>query len=373
MADLAIFASPQEPAERAIEDITGLDLCGLLQRQMQRRGLWIDGDPYREILMARKTLGERLSREIQIPLAELPDAGARSIRTQLRLRSSWSRRLAFGYELSFGFHGFLAGKEPSQSDSAVMGAIFNLGIALFDHVCDNLSEGPRDLACFFDENMLLRLSTTPGAHIDLATDAQRIPDAEIRLLLLTVSAFFMRLENLSRVTRDAEKWQTLNRLLLHAYRAQISCSRTPLGGSSLKYAQRAIMEKSILPFAVILQLIRVCSKEKIEPARERSADRLARQVATVFWLIDDLVDFRDDFRNGHANALLSVMPPCATAQRAGLPVSKRIAMPVIDRICMNLSAAVRTCSSAKVRSTSGHGFDAAILAYARKWVDRAPI
>jgi hypothetical protein len=154
---------------------------------------------------------------------------------------------------------------------------------------------------------------------------------------------------------------------LSAYRAQIACARVCSVDQDPDTALLAVKEKSVLPFSVLLQLVRVCDPD-VQAARDASADCVARHVATAFWLIDDLVDLKNDFRNGHANAVLLRRAYCPRTP-IGLVARSKVVESVADQICTSLTVAQKDFQQAGVRSTSGQGFDEALLSYVRKWVE----
>jgi hypothetical protein len=376
LASLTISATAKGPAALALRDESELQAGGRVTQRLQERGLWLAADRYLEILVARQVLGERLCREIPLPFPTVAAAGASLNTAERRFRTRLPRRLSFGYEMSFGFHSFLTGREPLSQKAAILGAIFNLGIILFDHVCDNLTEGVRNPADFFDEKLLGRLDSSPHAHAELAKTAQCVVDPEVRSFLQTVSVFFARLECSARVPRDSEVRRTLNRLLVRAYRAQIRCSDVRRGGGQKSAFLLSAKEKSTLPFSVILQLIRVCD-ENARGVRDRSANRLVRQIARVFWLIDDLADLERDFRRGHANVILlragasRMSSSEATGGKTGPLALEDFIEEAIDQVCVDLAAAASSLRDANVKSSSGHAFDEVLLAYVRKWVERS--
>ena len=155
---------------------------------------------------------------------------------------------------------------------------------------------------------------------------------------------------------------------MRAYRAQIACARICSVDQAPDTALLAVKEKSVLPFSVLLQLVRVCDPD-VQVARDASADCLVGHVATTFWLIDDLVDLKSDFRNGHANAVLLQRAHCPVTP-IGLVARSKVVESVADQVCTSLTVAQKAFQQAGVRSTSGHGFDEALLSYVRKWVER---
>ena len=367
MLDLAISASFKQPASAVTRDKSRRYANRILAQHLERNELWIADDRYHQILAARQTLRSRLSQEIQLPLVSVEDWAATSFGSERRFHSNISRCLAFGYEISFGLRGLLTGNDASHAESAVLGAIFNLGIARFDRVFDHLPGGASSMARLFNEDLLRRLYAGTDGQTDLAALTGNTSNSEVRFLLGIISLFFFRLEKFSRVSRDSAPRQMLNELLLRAYRAQIACARVDSGHSNRNAALLAVEEKSCLPFSVLLQLIRVCDSN-VRAEQDEFADRVTHHVATAFWLIDDLVDLKDDFRNGHANAIL-LHGADSPVTSVDLLSRGKIVESVADRICASLNSARQAFQQAGVRSTSGHGFDEVLLCYARKWIE----
>jgi hypothetical protein len=368
VSDPTISPSSNRTASSAARDKLGLKINRFLALRLQQHGLWIADHRYHQVLTARKTLGNRLQEQIQLPFVSPEILATTSFGSERRFRSNCNRCLAFGFEMSFGFRGFLTGNYTFDPESALLGAIFNLGIARFDRVFDHLPGGATNLASLFDENLLRRLCAGESSQAHLAVSTANASGVEIRFLLGIISLFFARLEQFSRLGPHSGPRQTLNDLLLRAYRAQIACARICSVDQAPDTALLAVKEKSVLPFSVLLQLVRVCDPD-VQVARDASADCLAGHVATAFWLIDDLVDLKSDFRNGHANAVLLQRAHCPVTP-IGLVARSKVVESVADQICTSLTVAQKAFQQAGVRSTSGHGFDEALLSYVRKWVER---
>jgi hypothetical protein len=366
--DPAISSSSKRPASRAARGELSPKINRFLALRLQQHGLWIADHRYHQVLAARKTLGSRLSEKLDLPFVSPENSATTSFGSERRFRSNCNRCLAFGFEMSFGFCGFLTGNSTFDPESALLGAIFNLGIARFDRVFDHLPGGGTNLASFFDEKLLRRLCAGEVSEAHLAASSANASGVEVRFLLGIISLFFARLEQFCRLGLDSGPRQTLNDLLLRAYRAQIACTRVCSVDQAPEDALLAVKDKSVLPFSVLLQLVRVCDLD-VQVARDASADCLARHVATAFWLIDDLVDLKSDLRNGHANAVLLQRARCPVTP-IGLVARSKVVESVADQICDSLTAAQRAFQQAGVRSTSGHGFDEALLSYVRKWVER---
>lgn len=368
MSDPTISLSSNRPASRAARGKLSPKINRFLALRLQQHGLWIADHRYHQVLAARKTLGDRLSGQIQLPFVSPESLATTSFGSERRFRSNCNRCLAFGFEISFGFRGFLTDSHTFDPESALLGAIFNLGIARFDRVFDHLPGGATNLASLFDENLLRRLCAGEVSQAHLAASAANASGVEVRFLLGIISLFFARLEQFSHLGLHSGPRQTLNDLLLRAYRAQIACARVCSVDQAPDDALLAAKEKSVLPFSVLLQLVRVCDPD-VQVARDASADCVARHVATAFWLIDDLVDLKSDFRNGHANAVVLQRARCPKTP-IGLVARSKVVESVADQICVSLTAAQKAFQQAEVRSTSGHGFDEALLSYVRKWVER---
>jgi hypothetical protein len=348
-----------------------------LSRRMERLGLWIETGVYRNISAAQRVRGDALRDETCMP-REMQSGvdGAEAVFgvSPQQFNSGLPRALVFGYDMSSGFYSFLTGSESPSANAAILGSIFNLGISLFDHTCDNCAGGLGELSHVFDEDMLLRLTLEPRAHLDLAEVAETVVSPEVRMLLQTISGFFLRLESFSQVSRGSDAWKKLNELMIRAYRAQIRCTQARGSNTDTKELLSFCKAKSTLPFRIILQINRVC-ENRAHGARENSVEQLVRQVAMSFWLIDDLMDLARDFRKRDANVILlraaadSPPPGGKIVSHGERFPDERYIDSAIEEACANLLAVQTTLFHARIHPSSANPFSDVILTYARRWVE----
>ena len=301
-------------AELMSEELT-LKVRRSLVLHLQDTGLWIPRARQRFTMTERRMRGEAVQREVLAAALGAPDhAYLRSEASfgagNHRLRRDLPRILAFGYDVGACFHAFLGGDPAGGPAAASTCALFNAGIVLFDRVCDDVAGGVAELSRAFDGATMERLADDPRGAPALLAAARAHPSPEIRILLKVVSAFYTRARDAAArplAAGDTGAFRRLNELLLQAYGAQIRAAGAPPASGGLEAVEAvgavetAARAKSILPFEVMLQVAALGDAAPDPPAAARA---LARDVGTVFWLADDLVDLCKDLRTHSANALL---------------------------------------------------------------------
>src|SRR5262249_20599608 len=107
-----------------------------------------------------------------------------------RFRTRLPYVLAFGYQLGSTLHALVGDDPPAAQRSGERCAIFNLGISVFDLVCDTAPSLRRKLGDVFDENVLRNLMADAGSAQELDRVADGVDCAELSFLLCLIAAFF---------------------------------------------------------------------------------------------------------------------------------------------------------------------------------------
>jgi hypothetical protein len=269
---------------------------------MKSAGLWLPGADLVEFVRRQQILGRELERELVVPALRPTD---HAYLTRL-LPGQWFGRpriripliAAFGYECGLALHSYVCASEDGRESVARTSAVFNLGIALFDRVCDGA--GFAALGGIFNEVMLGRLLCDTGAGTDLNGAAATSENRELRALVAVVIAFFARVRLLAG---GADGTKRLKKLLIEAYRAEletVSFRHSEIEAGDL---QTAACKKSVLPFEIMLATARLCVDDA-DGVYVANAERLVQEMGAVFSLVDDLSDLSKDYRSGDANTIL---------------------------------------------------------------------
>lgn len=217
------------------------------------------------------------------------------------LRRRLPQVLSFGAGLGRGF-ALLAGADDRAARYASgTGALFNLGVSVFDLLHDSSPDLVAVLPGRLDGPALARLTTDPAAAAALRRSAQQPIDdlgatlpAEIRILLVVVADFYARLHV---AAGGAGLSPSLIGALQEAYQAEMS-SLEGTGG------ERVARSSSVAPFTVLAEVALAAAKADDRVRADRLGE-LAAAIGEVFWLVDDLVDSVSDAQTGSLNALLT--------------------------------------------------------------------
>lgn len=277
-----------------------------LAEEMQSAGLWLPPKRLAQFLQSQKKLGRMLEERLVMPALNPADhrhlaqpVGGSFLMRRPRLRIPLI--VAFGYEMGLALHSFEYADESDREGVARMCALFNLGVSLFDRVCDRPSDGDRSgyyaLAGVFDEQVLRRLLTEDGASTYLEEASANTSDRKLRALLALILAFFSRVRRFASGRRAAAAaWPKLAELLIQAYRAEM----VTVSGEGRDGLLEAAQRKSVLPFQIMLAIAHLSG----DVGRPSAAQTLACHAGTFFALVDDLSDLAEDYRTGQANTLL---------------------------------------------------------------------
>lgn len=198
-----------------------------------------------------------------------------------------ARWFGHGWQQAAGFAAY-AGVRPSRADAvARLGALFNLGIVLLDHLLD----------------------TRPGQHDALATalgpvlagdPAARTADGRDRdpgvgLVALLARAVIGGAQRLQGRPEDLDRLAQLLVTMHRAERSTVELRRTP--DPAPPEVWEALHAKSALPSSALALLALLGHPDADDAARE-VVTTAAGLVGEAFWIVDDLADVRADWDAG---------------------------------------------------------------------------
>ena len=282
-----------------------------------------------------------------------------------RLRNRLPVVAGFGHELGNGLHGWLRCPFGTRALAAELCATFNLGVVLFDRICDTLPGGAARLERLFDATTLEHLFADPAhAAGRFALDAAR-ERPEFGILAKTVLRFFQLLRAHAQGPAQRELASALSR----AYRAELDTVK-PHATLEPSSVLKAVEQKSSLPFAIAFYAVQsCCAPASAGDAQEQAA--LLDGLGRVFSLVDDAADLCVDLRRGDPNGIVLRAADAAAGRPTELAVLLDTALLV--HVASELSAALQAVyallAAHEVRMDGGWRFEEWLLVTIRGWLD----
>lgn len=293
-------------------------LCGeldlrakrLLVLGLQARLHWLAPRRLRAERKRRRIQGQQLARELILPMV-----GGEQF-TWLDLRPAdgagpgfrLSSVLSFGYDLGTSLAALLCCPASSAELSGRLCALFNVGITLFDRVCDDTEEGAALARDLIEEEGLRRLIREAGtadfphgAALPYGAGAEN-HGRLLQALATAVGGFFLSLHDSAVPPAESPEWRDLEAALIASYHAELSTAGRGLAADSPCDLMAAAATKSVAPFTVMGCVARICFPVSGDEISELQA--AAHHLGRVFSLVDDIVDLVSDLRAGQVNTLL---------------------------------------------------------------------
>jgi Squalene-hopene cyclase C-terminal domain len=255
-------------------------------REQWRLGCWLRD----------RAFPERLAGLVSIPDYQQIAGSDPSLWHQLPLMA------ALGFRQTRALLGMVPADGRAGDTAALLGAIFNTGIALFDYVVDESPVGTH-LFDLLNDDVVQRIFE-PGSHSrsELTRAGRHTSDPRLRLLFGIVAAFGTMARELLHHSGNEAACAELNRLVVALFEAERAVSLRRMARNGTRDLLPALETKSALPSMTLLQVVLLASPQTREPLTE--AHRSAAALGRIFWRIDDLVDLLADCRKGSPNALL---------------------------------------------------------------------
>ena len=331
---------------------------------LEADSLWVDDQVFTESVCIGQTKGEALAEELVARHLGRDDFwwldGSKVFGSpKNRFRAHLPRILSFGFDIGSGMS-----SGPTREASASLCALFNLGITMFDMLCDREAAGRQQLANFVHPDALHVISSEKKAALKFAEEAATVEDFELRCVLKIVAAFFLEMHDLAESTGHP-LGPTLDDLILRAYRAQTICSDWK-GKYSPSVLVEAAEQKSSIPFHVMFRIA------NLGKTADQVSFELPSSLGLVFGLTDDLVDLAKDLRLGYANRFLFEMELNEREKQAdSSDYGRALALlknSYVSDAAKRISLAMRTVLAGLDRSS---GLGLSILVWARSWVGQA--
>jgi squalene-hopene/tetraprenyl-beta-curcumene cyclase len=242
-----------------------------------------------------RALPERLAGSVTIRDYQQIAAADPSLWHQLPLMA------ALGFRQTRVLLGLMPGSFRAADTAALLGAVFNTGIALFDYLVD---ESPTGTGLFdvLNEDVVRGIFEPDiAARVELDRAGEHASDPRLRLLLGLVAAFGTLGKELVQRSGTDAGWPELRRLVMSLFEAEHAVSVNRCAPDKARDLLPALETKSALPSLTLLQVARMAGSA-IGPSAP--AERAAAALGHILWRIDDLVDLLTDCRRGTPTALL---------------------------------------------------------------------
>lgn len=334
-----------------------------LVHALKEAGVWPSRDDYISFAARQQGTGTDLRNRVLMP--RLFDDDRRWLvapstfgPSNRRFRSGVVRTLAFGHDLSCGLQAF-EGREADASAAQTCG-LFNFGISVFDLLHDAQPAMAGTFASAFDGSVLMRLHTDPESPRALLNAARNARDPEVRLLLQIIAAVYTDLHRMADGNRNGA-FHRVTSLLSSAYAAEMQSAAAGAVGPGDRLA--VARAKSTLPFAIIGAI----GDLACDAPPSSDCAGLTDDIATIFWLTDDLVDLVADVRSGALNAIAATIAGTETLTLTEI-LSRVLDGGAIEETAATIrDAVVRVCM--RVRDRPPGGFDHVVPSYVRGWLE----
>lgn len=201
-------------------------------------------------------------------------------------RGAMARVFGHGWQQAAGFAALAAVRPRRVATVARLGALFNLGVVLCDHLLDGFPERRATLFAHLPPELLASApATAPGRSGDMGVDF-------VVALAIEVVSGARRLGGLP------EDLDRLTRLLDRMYRAEwasIETLRTAAPRPSAVW--EVLSAKGTLPSAA-LAVLALLGNPAAGGATRTAVDTAARLVGEALWIVDDLADVASDWDAG---------------------------------------------------------------------------
>ena len=209
---------------------------------------------------------------------------------------------ALGYRHTRALLALLPSAPPVNDAAALLGAVFNTGIALFDYLVDESSVGTDLFHALTPAIVEGLLDPQSHAQAELSRAARHASDPRLRLLLGIVAAFGTLAQELVRSSGNPAAGNELARCVGALFEAERAVSRGPTSRQRAGDLLTALETKSALPSSTLMQIAWLGTRAS-RPLPPR-ANHAATALGHIFWRMDDVVDLLADWRTGTPSALL---------------------------------------------------------------------
>jgi hypothetical protein len=198
------------------------------------------------------------------------------------------RMFGHGWQQAAGF-ATLAGARTSQRGAvARLGGLFNLGIVVFDHLCDTVPERGTVLLAHLGPGFLATQLAVPGERARRQTTG----DDGVDFLLGVTAAFVAGARKLGGAEPDLQRLADLLSEMYLGERGSVELSRARSAPTADVWEM--LRAKSALPMSTIA-LLAVLATPAASPETRELLATAASRAGEALWIVDDLADIRSDW------------------------------------------------------------------------------
>jgi hypothetical protein len=289
-------------------------LRSLVEKALADEGLLLAEDRRERVQREAMELGRRSLPHFLAGADRWSGEGQRTGAGSLGLADAVPPRIfGLGVQQATGLATIAGTPRVAQREVGRLGGLLNLGVALFDHVCDELPEQaelllarvtPKSLDAGLAGTMHARAEMA-NPHLAETVDAQPAGgagcaapasgDAGVDLLMAVIADFFRGARNLGGTARDRKRVGHLIHSMYGGERLVTETGREE--GGATRDVWWALRRKSVLPMETMagLALLAHPSAEVERRSRVRVAAALAGE---AIWIVDDLADVVEDWSAG---------------------------------------------------------------------------
>ena len=217
-----------------------------------------------------------------------------------RFRRKFPYMAAFGYKIGLIAQILNNAEIVYAKDVSEVSSIFNVGISIFDYICDEDPKKFDYLKMLINEERLLDISRDESRMNEFQLVCDATTSSELRLILKIIAGFYKKLQSFYRPDR-ADSWNKVVLSLLSAYNFEIKSATS--GGYSEEEVIEISKRKSIMPFIIIDYISQLTTAPSSENQMKNNTTCI-ENLGEIFWLTDDLVDVNQDLESGYLNSLL---------------------------------------------------------------------
>lgn len=205
---------------------------------------------------------------------------------------------AFGYTQGRLVHELLGGEEDLKETVAQIGAIFNMGISLFDYVLDELSTGVKLYAVIDQEFLSDLMDLSKDLSLNDIRYKNNTAGTIERLLLMSIIAFGVTCRRLYWINMNKQAWDKLSASIFRLYHAEKITSDPRLNNTLSSDQWLDTLEcKSVLPSITHSLISEVATASYSKPPKNK-VEEICDTLGRIFWLADDLSDIAKDLKAG---------------------------------------------------------------------------
>jgi hypothetical protein len=270
---------------------------------LRTAGVWIDDRAFDRTQRAAAELGaHHLAPAIRVATGTDP---ATTAAVTGFTRAAITRLVGHGAQQTAGFVALSEARGPRAEKAIRLGGLFNLGITLFDHLCDAAPERGATL---------LKHATPAFLTVRLAGDtgvAANSGDDGVDALLGVITAVLGGALRLGGADADRERFGALIGEMYRGQQASVTLRRAE--GPPPPEIMPALGAKSTLPHRTLATLALLAAPTAPPPTRTQVL-AAADAAGEAFWIVDDLADIAADWAAGSWSR-----PLCRLAELPGPP------------------------------------------------------